>query len=50
MTENLGKWPTGHGQLAKISLSEDERGKAIPPAALFGYGCHGFEGHLGNVG
>ena len=50
MAENMGKWPSGHGQLPKIWLSEGDGGKTVTPAAQFGYDCHGFEDYLGNVG
>jgi hypothetical protein len=49
MAENMGKWPSGHGQLTKIRLSEGDGGTTITPAAQFGYDCHGFEDYLGNV-
>ena len=50
MAENMGKGPSGHGQLTKIRLSDGCGGKAITTAAQFEYDCHGFEGYLGNVG
>jgi hypothetical protein len=50
MAENMGKWPSGHGQLNKIRLSEGDGETTITPAAQFGYDCHEFEGYLGNVG
>ena len=50
MAENMGKWPSGHGQLTKIRLSEGNGGTTITSAVQFGYDCHGFEGYLGNVG
>jgi hypothetical protein len=50
MAENMGKWPSGHGQLTKIRLSEGDGGETVTPAAQFGYDCHGFEGYLGDVG
>jgi hypothetical protein len=50
MAENMGKWPSGHGQLAKFRHSEGDGGETVTPAAQFGYDCHGFEGYLGNVG
>jgi len=50
MTENMSKWPFGHGQLTKIRLSDGCGGKAIITAAQFEYDRHGFEGYLGNVG
>ena len=45
-----GKWPSDHGQLTKIRVSEGYEGKTITTAAQIGYGSHGFEGYLGNVG
>ena len=50
MAENMGKGPSGHGQLTKIRLSDGCGGKASTTAAQFEYDCHGFEGYLGNVG
>jgi hypothetical protein len=50
MAENMGKWPSGHGQLTKIKLSDGCGGKTITTAAQFEYDRHGFEGYLGNVG
>ena len=50
MAKNMGKGPSGHGQLTKISLSEGYGGKTITTAAQFGYDHHGFKGYLGNVG
>jgi len=50
MAENMGKWPSGHGQLTKIRLSESDGGKIVTPAAQFEYDRHGFDGYLGNVG
>ena len=50
MAENMGKGPSGHGQLTKIRLSDGCGGKAITTVAQFEYDCHGFEGYLGNVG
>ena len=50
MAENVGKWPSGHGQLTKIGLSDGCGGKPIKTAAQFEYDRHGFEGYLGNVG
>ena len=50
MAENMGKWPSGHGQLTQISLSDGRGGKTVTAAAQFGYDRHGFEGYLGNVG
>ena len=50
MAENMGKGPSGHGQLTKIRLSDGCGGKAITTAAQFEYDCHAFEGYLGNVG
>ena len=50
MAENMGKWPSGHGQLTKIRLSDGCGGKTITTAAQFEYDHHGFEGYLGNVG
>jgi hypothetical protein len=50
MVENMGKWPSGHGQLTKIRLSDGCGGKTITTAAQFEYDRHGFEGYLGNVG
>ena len=35
MTENMGKWPSGHGQLTKIRLSHGCGGKTITAAAQF---------------
>jgi len=50
MAKNMGKWPSGHGQLTKIRLSEGYGGKTISTAAQFGCDHHGFKGYLGNVG
>jgi hypothetical protein len=50
MAENMGKWPSGHGQLTKIRLSDGCGGETITTAAHFEYDRHGFEGYLGNVG
>ncbi len=50
MAENMEKWPSGHGQLTKIRLSDGCGGKTITTAAQFMYDRHGFEGYLGNVG
>jgi hypothetical protein len=50
MAENMGKWPSAHGQLTKIRLSDGCVGKTITTAAQFEYDRHGFEGYLGNVG
>jgi hypothetical protein len=50
MAENMGKWPSGHGQLTKIRLSDGCGGKTITTAAQFEYDRHGSEGYLGNVG
>ena len=36
MVENMGKWPSGHGQLTKIRLSNSCGGKTITMAAQFG--------------
>ena len=50
MAENMGKWPSGHGQLTKIRPPEGYGGKTITTAAQSGYDRHGLEGYLGNVG
>ena len=50
MAENMGQWPSGHGQLTKIWLSDGCGGKTITTPAQFEYDRHGFEGYLGNVG
>jgi len=50
MTENMGKWLSGHGQLTKIRPSDGCGGKTITTASQFEYDRHGFEGYLGNVG
>ena len=50
MAENLEKWPSGHGQLTKIRLSDGSGRKTITTAARSEYDRHGFEGYLGNVG
>ena len=50
MTENMGKWPSGHGQLTKIRLSDGCGRRTITTAAQFGYHRHGFEGYQGYVG
>lgn len=50
MAKNMGKWPSGHGQLTKIRLSEGDGGETVTPAAEFGYDCNGFEGYQGKVG
>ena len=50
MSENMGKWPSGHGQLTKIGLSDGCGGKTNSTAAKFEYDRHGFDGYLGNVG
>ncbi len=49
MAENMGKWPSGHGRLTKIRLSDGCGGKTNTTAAQFEYDRHGFEGYLGNV-
>jgi hypothetical protein len=49
MAENMGKWPSGHGQLTKIRPPEGYGGKTITTAAQFGYDRHGLGGYLGNV-
>ncbi len=46
----MDKWPSGHGQLTKIPLSDDCGGKIILTVVQFEYDRHGFEGYLGNVG
>ncbi len=50
MTENMGKWPSGHGQITKIWPSGRCGGKTIPTAMQFGYDLREFGGYLGNVG
>jgi len=50
MAENAGKWPSGHGQLTKIRLSDGRGGKTTTTAVQFAYDRHGFEGYLGNTG
>ena len=50
MAGNMEKWPSGHGQLTRIKLSDGCGGKTITTAAQFEYDRHGFEGYLGNVG
>ncbi len=37
MAKNLGKWPSGHGQLTKMRLSDSCGGKTIKRASHFGY-------------
>jgi hypothetical protein len=44
----MGKWPSGHGQLAEIRLSDGCGGKSISTAAQFEYYRQLFEGYLGN--
>ncbi len=48
MAENLGNWPSGHGQITKIWPSD--RCGGIPAAMQFGYNLREFGGYLGNVG
>ena len=50
MAENLGNWPSGHGQITKIWPSDRCGGKTIPAAMQFGYNLREFGGYLGNVG
>jgi hypothetical protein len=50
MAENIGKWPSGHGQLTKIRHSDGCAGRSNSTAAQFEHDRHGFEGYLGNVG
>ena len=50
MAENMGKWPSGHDQMAKIRPSNGCGGQAITTEAQFEYDRHGYEGYLGNVG
>ena len=50
MAENMGKWPSGHGQLTNIRLADGCGGKTITTAAQFEYVRHGFEGSPGNIG
>ena len=50
MAENMGKWPSGHGQLTKIRLSDGCGGKTITTAAQFEYDRHGFEVYPVNAG
>ena len=33
VAENMGKWPSGHGQLTKVRLSDGCGGKTITTAA-----------------
>ena len=50
MAENLGNWPSEHGQITKIWPSDRCGGKTIPAAMRFGYNLREFGGYLGNVG
>ncbi len=50
MAEIMGNWPSGHGQITKIWLSDRCGGKTIPAAMQFGYNLREFGGYLGNVG
>ncbi len=50
MTENMGKLPSGHGQITKIWPSDRCGGKTIPTAMQFGCNLREFRGYLGNVG
>ena len=50
MTENMGQWPSGHGQISKIWGSDRCGGTTIPTAMQFGYDRHESEAYLGNVG
>lgn len=50
MTENMGKWPSGHGQITKIWPSDHCGGTTIPTAMQFECDRHEFEGYLGNIG
>ena len=50
MVENVGEWPSRHGQLTKIGLPGGCGGTTIPSAAQFEYGRHEFDDYMGNVG
>ena len=50
MVEYMGKWPSEHGQLTKIKLSDCYGGETIKTDAKFWYDRRGFEGYLGNIG
>ena len=50
MAENLGKWPSNRGPIAKLKPSDGCKGDAVPFAADWWYDFTEFGCHLGNVG
>ena len=50
MAVNRGKWPSGHGQLAKIRLSDRRGEETGTMVEEHGYDRRGSEGYLGNAG
>ncbi len=50
MTENIGKWPSGHSKTETIR-SSDGRGETSAPSTMVrGYDFYRPGGYLGNVG
>ena len=50
MAKNMGEWPSEHGQITKIRLSDGCARDTVPLALERWYDFHGFGSHLGNVG